>query len=264
MIRLYCLRQMLERLSAEEANAISLGNNDYLRLLRMVPSTMPTKNRYQMYQALMLSGITPMELRYVHPDVPPDRTLYRIKKYHTLPEAWCFNENVLLDGATYDRIIKDLWYQVISPLQIGAYPIEEPKPILKLFWIQKKVREQPWLMNKIVMSAYPETRHIIDVVKSLEKITTVDSLYEWDVEEFVYPRRRYYVHLDALDYYKWSNEHLLEYFEERKEHIDNLYNFYYANNAEIDILYSFLYRICCFGIANDMLISGEWDIQFYQ
>ena len=264
MIRLYCLTQMLKRLTSEEATVLAISNSRYVKLLSMAPFVVPTKNRYQMYQALMLAGIERKALKLVHDDVPNDRTLTRIKNYHTIPECWCAEGHMLLSQSEYDSVIKDFWFQVLKPLQLGDFPIEEPKPLLQMYWVQYMSRTQPWLMSAVLGKLYPECKHVLNVIPSVPKVTKLDLLYDWEAE--AYPtttKGKYLKHLNISNYAHYDKNRIVQLNQNKTELIDKILGFYYANSSEIRMLYSFLYNICCFGCANDTLINGEWDYTLY-
>lgn len=263
MIRLYCLAQMLKRLEPQEATVLAINNDKYLKLLKMAPYVVPTKNRYQMYQALMLAGIERKALKSVFDDVPTDRTLTRIKNYHTIPDCWCAEGHMLLDPEEYSQVLKDFWFQVLKPLQLGDYPIEEPKPLLMMYWVQRMCRTQPWLMGATIGKLYPECKHVLDVMISVPKTTRLDCLYDWDKEYYTTTKGKYLKHLNVSNYAHYDNNRIMRLHQTRAATVDKILDFYYANDSEIKMFYSFLYNICCYGIANDSLITGEWDYTLY-
>lgn len=260
MLRLYCLAQGMKRMSAEEVNGLIKGNDYYSKLIRTLPWVEPYGSRYAMFQLMMMCGIARKEIRSVIEDVPADHTLNRIRKNDTLPDGYIVAGHELLDNDTYIEVCQSFWWNVLEPLQIGPWAVEEPTPLVKMYWCQKQARANAYTLLKVGASVNPAWEFGISTLQSMAKISHMDCLLEWNQDN--YPeltKGKYYTWFGQYDnYYTVQDKNLKQY--AHPDYVKHVNEMYYGMPDIIDEMYLFLYHCDMFGFVNSYMMEGDWQL----
>ena len=262
MIRVYCLGQVMQRFSSCEATSLCLGNEHYIKLMKELPWIYPTHSRYDLFKLLHLAGYTPKDMKAVHDDTPNHTTLSRIYKNAKIPEAYIVPGKALMSDSDTIIAAQGFWHNILSRLQIGNYPYEEPTPLYKCYQIQKCMRENPAVFTYLTTLAHSEWQDTINQLASLPKIQKSMLIKEWDEKNYPgYTKGKYLKSLEAYSYYHCSNKFLDDVYRDNVS-VDEVLSMYY-NNSIIDDVYAFLYRCNSYACINDYIMEGLYEFDIY-
>ena len=268
MIRLCCLAETLNQLNKEEATALSLNNDNYLDLLRVLPWVYPGKSWYEIVQTQLLSGIPPRYVIQSHLD--REKLTFvkcnRIKKYKNYPQAYIINGHQTHDEEWYTTALVGFCETILYALQTGECPLQpdEAPYEYKMWWIHELTRNNLYIMDAIVRKLDTSLHETVQVVASLPYLDKAVLVDKYD-QSFSITKGEYLKNFDGYSYYNTSRTYIAEHIHSNKipDTCKQYEDVYYAHEGEVDIIYDLLFRCNMHGHMNQSLVNGDYAFAFY-